>query len=67
MPRFKLIDEKATRSIVFERSEIEKLEAYALSQRRSLSSLIRDAVDRYLAEVVNDHPKDVNSHPIRFR
>lgn len=67
MPRFKLIDEKATRSVVFERSEIEKLEAYALSQRRSLSSLIREAVDRYLEEVVNNHPEDGNSHPIKMR
>jgi len=52
MPQFKLMQEHATRSIVFERSELLRLEEHAIRQRRSLSSVVRDAVARYLAEVV---------------
>ena len=52
MPRFRLMEENVTRSIVFERSELLQMEEYAASLRRSLSSVIRDAVALYLTEVV---------------
>jgi DNA-binding ferritin-like protein (Dps family) len=63
MPRFRLMEEHATRSIVFERSELLQLEEYAAAQRRSLSSVIREAVARFLAEVVNLPPNDGNRNP----
>ncbi len=60
MPHFKLMQEHATRSVVFERSELMRLEEYAARQRRSLSSVVREAVARYLAEVVAGDPSDNN-------
>jgi hypothetical protein len=69
MPRFRLMEENCTRSIVFERSELLQLEEYAYSHRRSLSSVIREAVAMYLTEVVNRrapgnlHPDDGNIRP----
>jgi len=68
MPRFRLMEENVTRSIVFERSELLELEGYAMSHRRSLSSLVREAVALYLAEVIHAHdavhspPSDGNIH-----
>lgn len=68
MPRFKLMDANVTRSIVFERSELLELEEYAASNRRSLSSVVREAVALYLAEVVHPHvlgtesPQDGKNH-----
>ena len=69
MPRFKLMEENVTRSIVFERSEVMQVEEYAFSQRRSLSSVVRDAVALYMAQVVNREshvtqpPDDGTIHP----
>ncbi len=68
MPRFRLMEENVTRSLVFERSELLELEEYAMSHRRSLSSLVREAVALYLAEVIHAHdavhalPEDGTSH-----
>ena len=53
MARYRLLDRKETRSVVFERSELERLDEYAMSRRRSLSSVVRDAVTMYLEKVVD--------------
>jgi hypothetical protein len=53
MPRYKVLNQKDTRSVVFESADLERLNRYAQSRRRSLSSVIREAVRVYLAQVVD--------------
>ena len=50
MTRFRLMQEKANRTVVFEKADIARMEELALAQGRSLSSVVREAVVRYLAD-----------------
>ena len=48
MPPFRLLHERTTRSLVFEEKVIHLLEQYAAARQRSLSSVVREAVVRFL-------------------
>ena len=48
LPPFRLLHERTTRSLVFEEKVIHLLEQYAAARQRSLSSVVREAVVRFL-------------------
>ena len=48
LPPFRLLHERTTRSLVFEEKVIQLLEQYAAARQRSLSSVVREAVVRFL-------------------
>ena len=50
MAHFKLMEHRVTRSIVLEHDDLVRLEELAASRRQSLSALLREAIDRYLAD-----------------
>ena len=50
MARFQLMQERTTRSVVFEGEVVRLLEQYAAARQRSLSSVVREAVARFLKD-----------------
>ena len=48
MPPSRLLRERTTRSLVFEEEVIHLLEQYAAARQRSLSSVVREAVVKFL-------------------
>ena len=48
MPPIRLLHERTTRSLVFEEKVIHLLEEYSAARQRSLSSVVREAVVRFL-------------------
>lgn len=50
MSRFQLMQERTTRSVVFEGEVVRLLEQYAAARQRSLSSVVREAVARFLED-----------------
>ena len=50
MSRFQLMRQRTTRSVVFEAEVVRLLEQYAAARQRSLSSVVREAVVRFLAD-----------------
>ena len=53
MSRFQLMQERTTRSVVFEGEVVRLLEQYAAARQRSLSSVVREAVARFLEDGTN--------------
>ena len=50
LSRFQLMRERTTRSVVFEGEVVRLLEQYAAARQRSLSSVVREAVARFLED-----------------
>ena len=50
MPRFKLMRERTTHSVVFKSEAVRLLQRFAAARQRSLSRIVREAVARLLED-----------------